>query len=164
MNSSLRARLGNRAQIRDISPRASGSSAAYVLKASAEFAKTVAAARLFIRGGITPSRAKSLVERLLVGDSIAVIVPAVESAAAFDKSLAALGLKTERRAIPRHIDVAEIRRRLALTQEEFAARFGLNVATVRNWEQGRSEPDEPARGYLAVIATHPEIAEAAVSA
>jgi putative transcriptional regulator len=49
-----------------------------------------------------------------------------------------------------------IRRALALTQEEFAARYWIPLGTLRDWEQGRSEPDEPTRAYLTVIARDPE--------
>ena len=49
-----------------------------------------------------------------------------------------------------------LRRALGLTQEEFAARYHIPVGTLRDWEQGRSEPDQPARAYLAVIAGDPE--------
>ena len=49
-----------------------------------------------------------------------------------------------------------IRRALALTQEQFAARYHIPLGTLRDWEQGRSEPDQPARAYLAVIARDPD--------
>lgn len=49
-----------------------------------------------------------------------------------------------------------LRRALGLTQEEFAARFRIPIGTLRDWEQGRSEPDQPARAYLTVIARDPE--------
>jgi len=45
-----------------------------------------------------------------------------------------------------------LRRALHLTQEEFAARFRIPLGTLRDWEQGRTEPDQPARAYLKVIA------------
>ncbi len=45
-----------------------------------------------------------------------------------------------------------LRRALALTQEEFAARFHIPLGALRDWEQGRCEPDQPARAYLTVIA------------
>jgi putative transcriptional regulator len=48
-----------------------------------------------------------------------------------------------------------IRRALRLTQEEFAARFCIPLDTLRNWEEGASEPDQPARAYLTVIARRP---------
>jgi putative transcriptional regulator len=52
--------------------------------------------------------------------------------------------------------IKTLRRGLGLTQEEFAARYHIPVGTLRDWEQGRSEPDQPARAYLAVIAADPE--------
>lgn len=45
-----------------------------------------------------------------------------------------------------------LRRALGLTQEEFAARYRIPVGTLRDWEQGRTEPDRPARAYLRAIA------------
>jgi putative transcriptional regulator len=60
------------------------------------------------------------------------------------------------------IDVRATRKRLGLSQAEFAARFGFQPATLRNWEQGRTRPDGPARVLLAVIARHPEAVEDAL--
>ena len=61
------------------------------------------------------------------------------------------------------IDVRATRRRLGLSQAAFAAKFGFQAATVRNWEQGRTRPDGPARVLLAVIAKHPEAVEDALA-
>jgi len=49
-----------------------------------------------------------------------------------------------------------IRRALELTQEEFAARFHIPLGTLRDWEQGRAEPDQPTRAYLTIIARDPD--------
>jgi putative transcriptional regulator len=49
-----------------------------------------------------------------------------------------------------------IRRVLRLTQEEFAEQFGIPVGTLRDWEQGRKEPDQAARSYLKVISADPD--------
>ena len=49
-----------------------------------------------------------------------------------------------------------IRRALELTQEEFAARYHIPIGTLRDWEQGRAEPDQPTRAYLTMIARDPE--------
>jgi putative transcriptional regulator len=57
---------------------------------------------------------------------------------------------------PRMSRVKIIRRALSLTQEEFSARYQIPLGTLRDWEQGRSEPDQPARAYLKVIAADPE--------
>ena len=52
--------------------------------------------------------------------------------------------------------VKVIRRALRLTQEEFAARYQIPIGTLRDWEQGRTEPDQPARAYLKIIARDPD--------
>ena len=57
------------------------------------------------------------------------------------------------RRVPR---TKTLRRALALTQEEFAVRYHIPLGTLRDWEQGRCDPDHPARAYLAVIAHDPE--------
>ena len=164
MKSSLKVQLGRRVRIRDVSPKGSGSSVAYVLEARPEaFSKTVTAAQVLIRNGVGASKARTTVERLLAGEKVPLVVPQVESAAAFARKLHTVGVQAHRRAIPAHVDVAAIRQRLHLTQEEFAARFALSVATVRNWEQNRSVPDDASRAFLAVIARAPEVAEEAVS-
>ena len=53
------------------------------------------------------------------------------------------------RRVPR---VKTLRRVLRLTQEEFASRFQIPLGTLRDWEQGRTEPDQTARAYLRAIA------------
>jgi putative transcriptional regulator len=56
------------------------------------------------------------------------------------------------RRVPR---VKTLRRALDLTQEEFAARYHIPLGTLRDWEQGRTEPDQPARAHLTAIAGDP---------
>src|SRR5260370_11070864 len=53
--------------------------------------------------------------------------------------------------VPRVPDVQAIRRRLGMSQSEFATRFGFSVRTVQEWEQGRALPDRPAPSLLRVI-------------
>lgn len=67
------------------------------------------------------------------------------------------------RAASRMPQIRVIRRALRLTQEEFAARYRIPLGTLRDWEQGRSEPDAPARAYLKVIATDPHGTAAALA-
>jgi putative transcriptional regulator len=61
------------------------------------------------------------------------------------------------------VDVRKVRRQMGLSQAQFAAKFGLSPATLRNWEQGRAHPDAPTRVLLAVIAKHPEAVEDVLS-
>ena len=63
------------------------------------------------------------------------------------------------RPVPRTITM---RRALKLSQEEFAARYHIPAGTLRDWEQGRCEPDAAARAYLRVIAREPEIVRRAL--
>ena len=57
------------------------------------------------------------------------------------------------RPVPR---MKTLRRALKLSLEEFAERFHIPAGMLRDWEQGRSEPDAVARAYLRVIAREPE--------
>ena len=63
------------------------------------------------------------------------------------------------RRLPR---TKSLRRALGLSQEEFAARYHIPVGTLRDWEQGRFEPDAAARAYLTVIAREPDIVRRAL--
>ncbi|MCM2475651.1 helix-turn-helix domain-containing protein [Rhizobium sp. CG5] len=66
-------------------------------------------------------------------------------------------LTTEQlRAASRMPRVKIIRRALGLTQEAFSERYEIPLGTLRDWEQGRAEPDAPTRAYLKVIAVNPE--------
>ena len=65
---------------------------------------------------------------------------------------------------PRVPQVSVIRRALKLSQEQFAATFHIPIGTVRDWEQGRYEPDAAARAYLRVIAREPNTVRKALAA
>jgi putative transcriptional regulator len=61
-------------------------------------------------------------------------------------------------------DVRAIRRGLRMSQHEFARVYRIPLATLKNWEQGRRQPDAPAAAYLQAIAKRPkEIGEALAS-
>jgi len=60
-------------------------------------------------------------------------------------------------------EVRDLRRRACLTQQEFAAKLGVPVETIRNWEQGKRAPRGPARALLAVIAHAPDTVFAALA-
>ena len=53
-------------------------------------------------------------------------------------------------------DVRTLRAHFRLSQAKFAALLGISVDTLQNWEQGRREPEGPARVLLRVAAKHPE--------
>jgi putative transcriptional regulator len=58
--------------------------------------------------------------------------------------------------------VRVIRRALGLSQEEFSARFHIPIGTLRDWEQGRKDPDAAGRAYLTVIGRNPMAVEEAL--
>lgn len=68
---------------------------------------------------------------------------------------------TRMRPVPR---TKILRRALGLTQEEFATRFQIPLGTLRDWEQGRGEPDQTAKAYLKAIAGNAEAVQQALQA
>lgn len=60
---------------------------------------------------------------------------------------------------PGAVNVRAIRAKFDLTQNEFAARFGFALGTLRDWEQGRATPEGPARTLLLIIDQHPDVVE-----
>lgn len=56
---------------------------------------------------------------------------------------------------PKYVDVVSLRKRIGMTQEQFAARFGFSVATLRHWERGDRKPRGPALVLLNVIDGNP---------
>ena len=66
--------------------------------------------------------------------------------------------------VPRDLDVKALRTKLGLTQEQFAARFGFSVNTLRHWEHGTRRPEGPTRAYLLVIERAPRAVERALRA
>ncbi|MEA2906928.1 MAG: putative transcriptional regulator [Alphaproteobacteria bacterium] len=71
---------------------------------------------------------------------------------------------TYRIHVPHEVDVKALRRKLRLSQDAFAHRYGFTPARVRDWEQGRSKPDGAVRAYLLVIEREPEAVARALSA
>jgi len=59
-------------------------------------------------------------------------------------------------------DVKAIRSKLDKSQSEFALMIGVSVATLQNWEQGRRQPEGPARALLKVAAVNPSAVAAAL--
>ena len=61
-------------------------------------------------------------------------------------------------------DIKAIREKLGVSQSEFALMIGVSVSTLQNWEQGRRQPDGPARALLKVAAENPQAVAEALSA
>ena len=80
---------------------------------------------------------------------------AIERAARADGDAQPL-TETDLKRMRRTPQAKIIRRALDLTQEEFAARYHIPLGTLRDWEQGRAEPDQPTRAFLTLIAHDPD--------
>ncbi|MDQ6702188.1 MAG: helix-turn-helix domain-containing protein [Pseudomonadota bacterium] len=76
------------------------------------------------------------------------------------RSMTAEELRMARR-VPR---IRTLRRALGLTQEEFSGRYHIPLGTLRDWEQGSTEPDQQARAYLKAIAGDPKAVRRALAA
>lgn len=80
-------------------------------------------------------------------------------AVAYSKGRARKGYRVH---VPENIDVRAIRDGLGMTQEEFSARFGFSVNTLRHWEHGKRLPEGPTRAYLTVIGRAPRAVQKAL--
>lgn len=61
-----------------------------------------------------------------------------------------------RRTVLGTIDVKALRERIDLTQAEFSRMIGVSIKTLQNWEQGRREPEGPAKALLRVVEKEPQ--------
>jgi putative transcriptional regulator len=125
--------------------------------------KATTIARMRRDGAIVRVKANGSEETLPVLPLVPLTPAQIEAAAVSDPDNPPLtkARRARLRPVPR---VKTLRRALALTQEEFAARYRIPLGTLRDWEQGRTEPDQPARAYLAVIARDPEGVQRALQA
>lgn len=65
--------------------------------------------------------------------------------------------KPSRQFVVDEPDAKSIRKKLKLSQSQFASLIGVNLATLKNWEQGRRKPVGPARVLLKIADLHPEV-------
>jgi putative transcriptional regulator len=61
-----------------------------------------------------------------------------------------------RRTVVTSVDVKALREQLGLTQNEFSGMIGVSIKTLQNWEQGRREPEGPAKALLRVVEKEPQ--------
>jgi len=72
-------------------------------------------------------------------------------------------LDFKRVRVPSTPDIKALRGRFGMSQAAFADRFGFNLRTLQEWEQGRAIPDRPVRLLLKIIETEPETIERALA-
>ena len=106
--------------------------------------------RTIVKHGEAPPRGETDWERVkaMTDEEVLAAAHADPDAQPFD----AEALAKIRRVSP----VKALRKRLGMTQAEFAEAFGLPISTLRDWEQLRSNPDAPARALLRAIEREPD--------
>ena len=62
-----------------------------------------------------------------------------------------------RHAVELPDDAKTIRAKTGLSQSAFAGVLGVSVRTLQEWEQGRRQPQGPARALLAIASRCPEV-------
>jgi DNA-binding transcriptional regulator YiaG len=158
--SSFRAALERPASPKEKSPARSDSPVRLVLSFD-EVEKPVTVARLLTRHGMSLRKAHEVLNRLADGEAAAVELFA-DDARGLVSELSALGVSAFPISPPEP-DVKRIRERLGLSQAEFSIRFGLELDTVQNWEQGRTRPDPAGRTLLGLIEAYPECVDAVLT-
>lgn len=88
---------------------------------------------------------------------------ALEEALAYARGDRSAAARVHKVAAPDMTDVRAIRRRLGLSQAEFADRYGFALTALRDWEHGRLQPERSARVLLRVIEREPEAVERALA-
>ncbi len=64
--------------------------------------------------------------------------------------------------VPEFVNVKAIRKKVGLSQAEFARRYGMSQRSLQEWEQGRRQPEGAVRAYLVVIDRNPQAVENAL--
>lgn len=152
MRSKLKEQFGRLGPVRAVDRVSPGSPETLVLRPAGSQTNVPAAALALARRGVSMLRAKRALEAMLDHGETLLHVPTVESLRALSKELAAAGVRLGRIPAEDDVDVRALRRRLNMTQEQFALRYNLDLDAVQNWEQGRRKMDRTARSYLRVIA------------
>jgi DNA-binding transcriptional regulator YiaG len=158
--SSFRAALERRDGPKERSPARSDSPVRLILTLD-DVQKPVTVARLLTSLGMSLRKAHDALNRLADGEVVAVELSA-PNAGELVSELSALGVKAFPIEPPR-ADVRRVREHLGLSQAEFSIRFGLELDTVQNWEQGRYRPDPAAQILLSVIEAYPECVDSVLA-
>lgn len=66
--------------------------------------------------------------------------------------------------LPDTVDVKAVRKKMGLSQPQFARAFGFSVSAIQNWEQNKRTPDPAARAYLLIIDREPDAVKRALGA
>lgn len=155
--SKFMARFGHQVQVRAVDRVKSGSP----VRLSLSFepgANTPEAARILVRRHLSVRAAHGALTEMVENGKSYVVVPCVENLRKLKRELKKVGVIAHEHE-PRLVDVRAVRKRTKLTQEKFAIIYGLDLGTLKNWEQGRSKPDAAANTLLMTIYSNPQAVE-----
>lgn len=161
--SRLQELAGPRVRFQDVPRVLSGSPATVLLRSEPAQVAGPSAALVLAKRHLSLRQAHAVVTHLFDDGEAVVTLPMVEDLAALTAELATCNVAAVPYGAPATLDVKAVREATGLSQENFALQFGLELATVRNWEQGRSEPDTAARSFLLTIARNPQAVRAALA-
>ena len=158
-NSELKARLARLGPVRDADPPPSfsGEAVPLVLRREGPLDRPVLVIRRLYAAGLTLRSGHAVVNRLAETGLAVCRVAEGAGIASFASDLAAMNVHTHRRRHPEPGLIAEVRTRHGLSQREFAEVLGLDVNTLRNWEQGRNKPDAAALSLVMAFDRAPDV-------
>jgi putative transcriptional regulator len=154
---SLKEEFAQRGLVRAIDRVPSGLPVDLIIWRGADLSRirTIDATLALAKRGMTMLKAKRAVEAVVEEGEIPVHVPVCEDTKLLARDLARAGLHVAVVA-PEPVDVARLRARLGMTQEQFALVYNIPIGSLRNWEQGKL-PDQTTNNYLRSIDSAPEI-------
>lgn len=162
-HSSSRELFGSRVPTRGENRVHSGSPVKLLLLSTPRQNNAPGTAQAMAKRHLPIREAKAAAERLFDEGRAVVEIPKVESLEVLRNELAACNVEARVVPPPHRVDARGLRHRMGLSQEQFALEFGLELSTLRNWEQGRSEPDTAANAYLLMIDRDPDAVRRALA-
>src|ERR1700722_14495934 len=142
-------------------PRAPSGSPVKLNLVNSNIGQPVSVGRYIRSCGTSLPKAHETSVRLAAGDTVAIELY-TEDTGKLIADLTDLGVKAHVIAPPQ-ADAKQVRERLGLSQAEVARRFGFELDTVQNWEQGRYRPDPAAQILLSVIEAYPEYVDSVLT-
>jgi DNA-binding transcriptional regulator YiaG len=159
-NSELKAQLERLGPVRDVSRRRLSSevSVVVVLHRVGALDQGILLARRLFASGLTLKQAHDAINQLAALGWSACAVSKSEDLHVLAGDLAAMNVELRQRlpVTNRFVDIAALRARRGLSQREYADLLGLDVHTLRNWEQGRNRPDPSAVSLMRIFDRSPD--------
>ncbi|MBW4091761.1 MAG: helix-turn-helix domain-containing protein [Proteobacteria bacterium] len=162
-NSALKARLARLGPVRDAAPAPSfsGAPVTVLLRLTGSFDKRLSVAGRLRASGLSLQAVHAVLTRLAETGIAVCTIAAGADIPALAQDLAGLGVQAYRERVGDPNAVAAVRARHGLSQREFATLLGVDVDTLRNWEQGRNRPDPAALSLVRAYDEAPDLIAAA---